>query len=109
MRVNCVAHLLHNCVMRVLAHFTNIDEVIATIKAATVKNKDRKKDFHAASLPPPPNRVITSRATWLRAAALYYSDNLPSVRAIVNNWRSAGLLRSRTKDAINVELDVARR
>ena len=34
MHVTCVAHLLHNCAMRVRAHFKNIDEIIATIKAA---------------------------------------------------------------------------
>ena len=28
MHVTCVAHLLHNCAMRVRAHFKNIDEVI---------------------------------------------------------------------------------
>ena len=39
MHVTCVAQLLHNCAMRV--HFKNIDEVLATIKAATIKNKDR--------------------------------------------------------------------
>ena len=59
MHVTCVAHLLHNCAMRVRAHFKNIDEVIATIKAATIKNKDRKKDFHDAGLPSPPDPVIT--------------------------------------------------
>ena len=84
------------------AHFKNIDEVIATIKAATIKNKDCKKDFHDAGLPSPPDSVITRWATWLRAA-LYYSDNLPAVRTIVNNCTSAGLLVSRAKDAINVE------
>ena len=88
MHVTCVAHLLHNCVVRVRAHFKNIDEVIATIKAATIKNKDRKKDFHDAGLPSPPDLVITRWATWLRAA-LYYSENLPAVRTIVNNWTSA--------------------
>ena len=88
--------------MRVRAHFKNIDEVIATIKAATIKNKDRKKDFHDAGLPSPPDPVITRWATWLRAA-LYYSENLPAVRTIVNNWTSAGLLVSTAKDAINVE------
>ena len=36
-------------------------------------------------------------------AALYYSENLPAVRTIVNNWTSAGLLVSRAKDPINVE------
>ena len=38
MHVTCVAHLLHNCAMRVRARFKNIDEIIATIKAATIKN-----------------------------------------------------------------------
>ena len=107
MHVTYVAHLLHNCAMRVRAHFKNIHEIIATIKAATIKNKDRKKDFHDAGLPSPPDPVITRWATWLRAA-LYYNENLPTVRTIVNNcpvsnWTSAGLLVSRAKDAINVE------
>ena len=102
MHVTCVAHLLHNCAMRVRAHFKNIDEIIATIKAATIINKDRKKDFHDAGLPSPPDPVITSRETWLRAV-LYYSENIPAVRTIVNNWTSAGLLISKAKDAINVE------
>ena len=99
MHVACVAHLLHNCAMRALS---NIDEVTATIKAATTKNKDRKKEFHDTGLPSPPDPVITRWATWLRAA-LYYSENLPAVCTIVNNWTSAGLLVSRAKDAINVE------
>ena len=37
--------------MRVRAHFKNIDEVIATIRAAIIKNKDRKKDLYDAGLP----------------------------------------------------------
>ena len=82
--------------------FKNIDEVIATNKASTIKNKDRNKDFRNAGLPSPLDPVITRWATWLRTA-LYYSDNLLAVRTIVNNWTSAGLLVSRTKDAINVE------
>ena len=97
MHVTCVAHLLHNCAMRVRAYFKNSDEIIATIK-----NKDCKKDFHNAGLPSSPDPVITRWATWL-IAALYYSENLPAVRTIVNNWTSAGLLVSRAKDAINVE------
>ena len=79
------------------AHFKHIDEVITTIKAATIKNKDRKKDFHNAGLPSPSDPVITRWATWLRAA-LYYNENLPAVRTIVNNWTSSGLLVSRAKD-----------
>ena len=45
MHVTCVAHLLHNCAMRVRAYFKNIDKVVAMIKTATIKNKDRKNDF----------------------------------------------------------------
>ena len=86
--------------MRERAHFKNIDEIIATIKAAAIKNKDRNKDFHDAGLSTPPDPVITRWANWLRAA-LYYSENLPAVRTIVNNWTSAGV--NRAKDAINVE------
>ena len=88
--------------MRVRVHFKNIDEVIATIKAATIKNKDRKKDFCDAGLSSPPDPVITKWATWFRAA-LYYNENLPAVRTSVNNCTSAGLFVSRAKDAINVE------
>ena len=102
MHVNCVAHLLHNCATRVRAHFKNIDEVIATIKAATIKNKYRKNEFHDGGLPSPLDPVITRWATWL-ISALYYSENLPAVCTIVNNWASADLLVSRAKDAINVK------
>ena len=102
MHVTCVAHLLHNCAMRVRAHFKNIDEIITTMKAATIKNKDGKKDFHDAGLPSSPDPVITKCATCLRAT-LYYSESLPAVRTIVNNWTSAGLLVSKAKDTINVK------
>ena len=68
MHVNCVVHLLYNRVICVRAHSKNIDEVIATIMAAIIKNKDRKKDFHDAGLPSPSDPVITKWATWLRAA-----------------------------------------
>ena len=91
MHVTCVAHLLHNWAMRVRAHFKSIDEIIATIK-----NKDRKKDFCDAGLPSPPDPVITRWATWL-SATLYYSENLPAVRTIINNWTSAGLLSAKQK------------
>ena len=106
MHVTCVAHLLYNCAMRVRAYFKNINEVVATIKAATIKNKDRKNNFHEAGLPSPPDPVITRWATFLRAA-LHYSENLPAVRTIVNNRTSGGLLVSRAQDANNLVPDLA--
>ena len=90
MHVNYVTHLLHNCAMSLRRHLKNIDGVIATIKTTTIKNKDRKKDFHDAGLPSPLDQVVSRWATWLRAV-LYHYENLPAVRIIVNNWTSAGL------------------
>ena len=75
---------------------------MASIKAATIENIDRKNDVCETGLPSPPVPVITQWATWLRAA-LYYSENLPAVRTIVNNWIGEGLLVSRAKKAINVD------
>ena len=93
LRTYCITALVS---LRVLI-LKNIDEVIATIK-----NIGLKKDFHHAGLPSAPDPVITRWSTWLRAA-LHYSEKLPAVCNIVNNWTSAGLLVSRAKDAVNVE------
>ena len=50
--------------------------MITRIKAATIKNKDRKKDFHGAGLPLPP------------------SECFPVVRTTFNNWTGVKLLVS---------------
>ena len=76
---------------------------MATKKAATIKNKDRKNDFREVGLPLPLFPMITRWATWLRAA-LHYSENLPALRTIVNNWTDEGLLVSRGKESINVDV-----
>ena len=68
MHVTCIAYLLHNFAMRVRALFKNIDDLVAIIKAATIKNKDRKNDFREAGLTSLPVPVITRSATWLRVA-----------------------------------------
>ena len=85
-----------------MCSFKTIDEVIAAIKAATVKNNDHKKDFCDTCLPSPPDPVIIRWAAWLRAA-LYYSEKLLAVCTIVKYWTNAGLLVSKAKDTINVE------
>ena len=102
MHVTCIAHLLHNCAIPVLAFVKNIDNVVETIKAATIINKDRKNDFREADLPSTAVPVVTRWAASLRAA-LYYSENLPPVCTIVNNWTGKGLLVSQPKEAINVD------
>ena len=37
-------------------------------------------------------------------AALYASENLPAARTIVNSWAVEGLLVSRAKEAISVDV-----
>ena len=54
--------------MGVCTHFKRIHEIIAMIKAAAIKNKDRKKDFRDAGLPSPSDLIITRWATWLRVS-----------------------------------------
>ena len=61
--------------MRVRAFFKTIADVVATIKAATIINKDRKNDFREARLPSPPFHVVTRRTTWLRAASNILNRN----------------------------------
>ena len=87
--------------MRVRGYFKIINEVIATIKTATIKNNDRKKDFRDAGLPSPIEPVITRRATWLRAA-LYYRENLPYVCTIANNWTSVQACKSAEQKTLSM-------
>ena len=32
----CIAHLLHNCAMKIKSHFEDVDQLIAKVKAATI-------------------------------------------------------------------------
>ena len=52
--MTCVAHLLHNCAMKIKAHFEDVDQLIAKVKAVTIKNKTRQAKFSAIGYPPQP-------------------------------------------------------
>ena len=63
MHVTCIAYLLYNCAMRVRGFFKNIDDAeITIIKAATIKNKDRKNDVYEAGLP---SRPVLVTVRWV--------------------------------------------
>ena len=96
--ITCMAHLLHNCAEKVHSHFQEVDGLIATVKAATVKNRNRCNMFSKIGTPPQP--VLTRWGTWL-CAAEYYAKNLPEVRKIVNSFEGTGVLVSRAKAAVN--------
>lgn len=95
--VTCIAHLLHNCALRVKSYFDSADNLIARIKAATVKNKTRQDMFQAIGKPPEP--IVTRWSSWLKAA-FYYADNLPAVKDIVNRFENSGLIVQNAKASI---------
>ena len=68
--VTCVAHLLHNCAMKIKSCFEDMDQLIAKVEAVTIKNKTRLAKLSAIGYPPQP--VPTRWGSWLHAA-LYYA------------------------------------
>ena len=66
LHVTCVAHLLHNCAMKIKSHFEDVDQLIAKVKAVTIKNKTRQAKFSAIGNPLQP--VSTRWGSWLNAA-----------------------------------------
>ena len=95
--VTCTAHLPHNCAEKVRAYVFDVDDLIGTMKAATVRSKDRKELFASIGYPPQP--VITRWATWLKAT-FYYAEKLPDVRRIVESFDRNGLLVQHAKISV---------
>ena len=54
LRVTCISHLLHNCVFKIREKCPNVDNMISKIKAAVLKNFDRKNLFKDCGSPPQP-------------------------------------------------------
>ena len=61
-----VAHLLHNCAIKIKSHFEDVDQLIAKIIAVTIKNKTRQTKFSAIRYPSQP--VPTRWGSWINAA-----------------------------------------
>ena len=43
--MTCVAHLLHNCAMKIKSYFKDVDQLIAIANSTTVKTKPDKKNL----------------------------------------------------------------
>ena len=93
-QVTCIARLLHKCAMKIKSHFEDVDQLIAKVKAVTIKNTTTQAKFSAIGYPPQP--VPTRCGSWLNAA-LYYPKNLPEVKAIVESFVGSGILITRAK------------
>lgn len=95
--VTCVAHLLHNCAMKIRGFYKEVDFLIAQVKASTVKSKQRRSLF--AEIGYPPQTIVTRWASWLQAA-FYYAEHLPAVRRIVEGYDDDGILVQRAKESV---------
>ena len=91
--VTCVAHLLHNCAMKIKSHFEDVHQLIAKIKAVAIKNKTRQAKFCYWL---PTSACSYKMGSWLNAA-LYYAKNLPEVKAIVESFVGSGILVTQAK------------
>ena len=89
----------HNGAEQIRARYPEVDSLIASVKAATVKNRRRRADFLAKNIPIPPQPILTRWGTWIDATC-YYAENWEVVKEIVENW-TGGLLVQRAKEDIS--------
>ena len=75
--------------MKIKSYCEDVDQLIAIVKAVTIKNITRQAKFSAIVYLPQP--VPTRWRSWLNAA-LYYVKNLPEVKAIVESFVGSGIL-----------------
>ena len=67
--VTCIAHLLHNCAMKIKSHFEDMDQLTSKVQAVIIKNKTRQAKFSVIGYPPQP--VCTRWGRWLNAVFYY--------------------------------------
>ena len=75
--------------MKINSHFEDVDQLIAKLKAVTIKNKNRQAKFSAIGYPP--QHVPIKWGSWLNAA-LDYAKKLPEVKAIVESFLGSEIL-----------------
>jgi hypothetical protein len=86
--------------MKIRATFKSVDELISSMKLATIKNKTRISTFKQIGTPP--SVVITRWSSWLKAA-LYYGENLIYIKKLVSLWEDDGILIQNVKFALDKE------
>ena len=90
-QVTCVAHLLHNCAMKIKSHFEDVDQLIAKVKAVTIKNKIRLAKFFAIGYRPQPVPIRMVKC------CLVLCKKLSEVKAIVESFVGSGILVTQAK------------
>ena len=83
--------------MKVRANYPAVDELVARVKAVTIKNRSRRVFFTSIGQPTQP---VVTRWGSLLTAAFYYSRNLPEVRKILKGFHDDGVLVRRAHEAV---------
>ena len=80
--------------MKVKYYSEDVDQLIAKVKSATVKNKTRQAKFATIGFPPQP--VVRRWGSWLNAP-LNHAKNLPEVKTIKKRFEESGILVTQAK------------
>jgi len=93
----CLAHLVYNCAIRLRAFYKNVDVLIASVKMISIKHRAIMSLFSGIGVPPVV--IVTRWPTWLQAT-LYYADNLPEIKRIINMLHGEVVIIKRAKDTL---------
>ena len=74
--------------------YEDVDQLIAKVKAVTIKNKTRQAKFSAIGYPP---QLVPTRWGSRLNTILYFAKNLPEVKAIVESFVGSGILVTQAK------------
>ncbi|KAF7696572.1 hypothetical protein CDIK_1749 [Cucumispora dikerogammari] len=94
--ISCIAHLAHNCVLKIKTNYKRVNLLIDPMKAITVKNHTNRNIFN--EIGPIPPVIVTRWNSWL-SGALYYARNLPQIKKLILKVESGGILAEKTKMA----------
>ena len=96
--VSCYMFCTHAAQLRgVRGAFADIDNLVAHVKAATIKNKLRQAQFTHRQ----PSGAGCDKMGHMVEGRDHYADNLIEVKKIVNEFEGDGILVKRAKEAVN--------
>ena len=95
--LTCFAHLLHNCAIRIISTFPEVDKLIASMRMATLKSRKRCELFKG--IPLPPDVVVTRWGSWLNAVE-YYNKYYTTIKDIIQHFEDTGKITENVKNII---------
>ncbi|KAF7685185.1 hypothetical protein CDIK_4066 [Cucumispora dikerogammari] len=87
--ISCIAHLAHNCALKIKTNYKRVGLLISSMKEITVKNYTNRNIFN--EIEPILCFIVTRWSSWL-SVALYYARNLPQIKKLILKVESRGFL-----------------